>query len=65
METGKAIRKMREKFGISQSKLSEMTGIPQTTISGWERGIEPKIKEIKKIAAALNCSYQELLDDSA
>jgi len=65
MRTGEAIRAMRKKLKISQSKLSELTGFPQTTISGWEREFEPNIKEVKAIANAFGCSYQELLDDTA
>ena len=63
--TGKAIRETRKKLKMSQARLSELTGIPQTTISGWENGLEPNIKEIKMIAAALKCPYQELIDDTA
>jgi transcriptional regulator with XRE-family HTH domain len=62
METGKSVRKMRKKLNMSQAKLSELTGIPQTTISGWENRYEPNIKEILKIATAFGCSLQELLN---
>ena len=65
MKIGEIIRQKRKQMGISQDKLSELTGIPQTTISGWERGFEPKLSELKNIAIALNCSCNDFLDDSS
>lgn len=33
-----AIRQLRNKVGISQRQLSELTGIPVGTIRSWEQG---------------------------
>jgi DNA (cytosine-5)-methyltransferase 1 len=36
LETGSSVRTAREELGLSQSKLSELTGIPQQTLSTFE-----------------------------
>jgi transcriptional regulator with XRE-family HTH domain len=50
---------------MSQTNLSELTGNPQTTIRGWERGFEPKIKEIKIIAGVFNFDWKKFYEDSS
>lgn len=45
---------VRTKKNISQRKLSELSGVPQKTISRIESGIDsPKLETIGKLAAAL------------
>lgn len=52
---GKLIRFYRRKLGLTQTELSKLTGISQSTISDYEKGnIIPSISNIKKIAKALN-----------
>lgn len=59
---GARIREHRTKLGMSQTELSSLTDIPQTTISCWERGIgEPKISDAQKLAQALQTTLDELL----
>lgn len=51
----------RKKAGLSQSKLAELTGIPQTTISGWEKDIgEPSVTRAILLAQALQTTVEEL-----
>jgi transcriptional regulator with XRE-family HTH domain len=53
---------MRLKEEITQSKLAELTGIPQRHISEMENGKRPIGKERAKVLAkALNTSYRVFL----
>lgn len=56
---------MMEKMSINKSKLSQISGVPYTTIDGfYKKGYEnTKISTIKKIASALNVSLDYLVDD--
>ena len=52
---GKAIRILREKNGLSQNDLAELTGFTQSTISSLENGrINLGIDRAKILARALN-----------
>ena len=56
------LRGARSKEGITQTRLAELTGIPQRHISEMEQGKRPIGKETaKKLAAALNIDYRVLL----
>jgi transcriptional regulator with XRE-family HTH domain len=53
---GESVRILRELQELSQSELSEMTGIPQSTISAIERGrIRLGVERAKVLARALRC----------
>lgn len=56
---------MMEKMSINKSKLSQISGVPYTTIDGfYKKGYEnTKISTIRKIAVALNVSLDYLVDD--
>jgi transcriptional regulator with XRE-family HTH domain len=55
-------RGARSKEEITQTELSELTGIPQRHISEMERGKRPIGKEsAKKLAKALNTDYRVFL----
>ena len=52
--TGFDIRERRNDIGLSQSKLSDITGIEQARISAYELGkLDLSVKEINKIAIHL------------
>ncbi len=54
---GSALSKARAEKAISQSALSEATGIDQSDISKIERGIaNPSLNTLSRIAKALNCT---------
>jgi len=56
------LRGARSKEEITQTALSELTGIPQRHISEMERGKRPIGKEsAKKLAKALNTDYRVFL----
>lgn len=60
--TGKTIRGLRERSGITQKQLSEKLNVSDKTVSKWEtgRGL-PDIGVLTELAAALNVSVAELL----
>ncbi len=60
---GKKIRSLRLEKNWSQEKLGEITGLDRTYISGIERGVRnPSIKNIDKLAKALDVKISELID---
>jgi len=53
---GESVRIIRELQGLTQAGLSELCGIPQTTISGIETGrINLGVERAKTLAIALRC----------
>jgi transcriptional regulator with XRE-family HTH domain len=53
---GESVRILRERQELSQNALSEMTGIPQSTISAIERDrIRLGVERAKVLARALRC----------
>jgi transcriptional regulator with XRE-family HTH domain len=53
---GESVRILRELQELSQSQLSELTGIPQATISAIENGrVNLGVERAKVLARALNC----------
>ena len=56
VSVGESVRIMRELQEFSQSGLAELTGIPQSTISGIENNrIQIGVERAKVLARALNC----------
>ena len=59
---GKALAGARYREGLTQIKLSELTGIPQRHISEMENGKRPIGKEMaKRLGKALSISYKVFL----
>ncbi len=58
-----AIAKLRKELGLSQAELSRRSGIKQQTICMLETGKRktPRLDTAAKLAAALNCTVDELL----
>ena len=53
---GESVRIVRELQGLSQNQLSDLTGIPQSTISAIERDrVNLGVERAKVIARALRC----------
>lgn len=60
-----AIAELRKALGLSQAELSRRSGIKQQTICMLETGKRktPRLDTAAKLAAALNCTVDELLKD--
>jgi DNA-binding XRE family transcriptional regulator len=57
-----ALRAYRNREGLTQKRLAEITGIPQHQISEMENGKRSIGKErARKLADALHCDYRQLL----
>lgn len=53
---GESVRILRELQGLTQTQLSALCGIPQTTISSIETGrVNLGVERAKVLAAALHC----------
>lgn len=69
---GRRIREVRETAGLSQGEFASELGIPQTTLSSYEReNAEPRFEILKKICSLYNVDagwllgftdYHDLLD---
>ena len=60
---GNNVRRIRESKGWSQDKLSEVSGLHRTYISGLERGVRnPTIEIVHVIAVAFGVSPSQLLE---
>ena len=58
------IRKMRKQQGLSQEQLAKNSGLSRYSIINFETGRrDPRVKDLKKIAKALNVSVKELISD--
>ena len=56
VSVGESVRIVRELQGLSQAQLAELTGIPQSTISGIENDrIKIGVERAKVLARALKC----------
>lgn len=61
MTVGEKIKYCREKIGITQGRLAELTGIHPVSIRKYETNkMQPQPPQLEKIAAALGVSYNAL-----
>lgn len=54
------VRQYRHRLNLTLVQLSEMTGIPVSTLSDIERGTEPGVSSAIRIAKALHVSAERL-----
>ena len=55
------LERLRKDSGLSQIELGEKIGVSQKTISSWETArTYPRMKEIRLLQEALNCSMEAL-----
>lgn len=59
------LESMRKRRNLNQRELSDRSGVPQPMISEIERGIvrNPQIGTMVKLARALKCTVDDLIDD--
>lgn len=63
---GRNLRELREARGISQQQIARLSGIPRATWSNLESGAaNPTLSVLRKAAAALQVSIEELLSRPA
>ena len=61
MKASELVRLYRKRSHMSQTELSNLSGVAQTTISAIERGVDPTWDNIKKLALALNITVDDLM----
>ena len=60
--TGKRIRALREKKGITQKELADLLGVTDAAVSKWEHGKNfPDITVLERLSEVLGCKVSELL----
>lgn len=58
-----AIYKYRKEIGLTQKRLGDTVGLAQSTLAQYETGArKPDIVTLKKLAAALHCTADQLLE---
>lgn len=58
------IRKMRRRRFMTLEELAEKSGVSRVNINRYELGtVEPKVLNAYKIARALGCTVEELIED--
>lgn len=58
------IRHSRKEKGITQEQLAKISGLSRSSIINFETGRrDPRVKDLKKIAHALNVPVEQLLAD--
>jgi len=58
-----SLQEIRHKKGISQEKLSALSGVHRVTIARFETGkISPKLKTLERLAAALGVSVSKIIN---
>ena len=65
MENIKGLKKIRERLGLSQREIGDITGVDPNTLSRYERGkLTPSSSVVLQIAKALHVTTDELLNGS-
>ncbi len=60
---GTRLRELRQKRGLTQVALAEVTGFPQSHISQMERGEKlPQLATLMRLAVALECKLTALVN---
>ena len=60
---GAAVRELRERKGLTQEQLADLSGLHRTYVSGVERGLRnPSLVNVVKLARALGVRVGDLFD---
>ncbi len=63
MDISENIKRIRKQRNMTQKQLASDSGLAVTTIQQYEAGkYKPKNASLKKLAAALNCDFSDLID---
>ena len=58
------IRQVRKQRGLSQAQLAKISGLSRYSIINFETGKrDPRVRDLKKIATALDVPIEELISD--
>lgn len=60
----KRLYELRQNAGLTQRELARKIGVDRTTVTKWENGgSAPAIGKLHQLAAALNCTIAELVNE--
>lgn len=66
IDKGTKLRRLRVKSGLSQSELSNISGIPIQTLRRYEQSATPingaKLKTLVTLCLALNCKIEDIIE---
>lgn len=59
------LKKIRKERGLSWARLSDMSGVPVSTLAHWEAGgiAAARVGSVGRVADALGCSIDDLMKD--
>ncbi len=58
-----AIKRLRERAGLTQAQLAEKVGASQSAVALWETGARmPRADKLPKLAEVLGCSVADLFN---
>lgn len=64
MSIGENIKKLREKYNLSQKELGEIAGVSDKAVSTWENGLkEPRMGAIQKMADHFGVLKSDIIED--
>jgi transcriptional regulator with XRE-family HTH domain len=64
MTTGKNIKKLREKYDLSQKDLAKIAGVSDKAVSTWENDLkEPRMGTIQKIADHFGLQKSNIIEE--
>ena len=62
MTIGQIIKQARKRAGLTQTEASELSGVPQSCISGYETGTaEPSVSFLQRLAVAYKVKLSRLV----
>lgn len=54
---------IRDERGLNDSTVARLSGVASATISSWKSGAyTPKLDKLRKIAAVLDCTIDDLIE---
>lgn len=64
MAISENIKKLRERYGLTQQELAEIAGVTNKAVSAWESGLsEPRMGAIEKMAIRFNIKKSNIIED--
>ena len=66
VKSGKRIKEMRKRAGMTQAQLAELLGVTLRAVQYWEAGkTVPTIEMLKRISEVCNCTQSWIEDDES
>ncbi|MBX4152399.1 helix-turn-helix transcriptional regulator [Paenibacillus lautus] len=64
MSIAKNIKKLRERFDLTQQELAEIAGVTNKAVSAWESGVSmPRLSAIEKISRRFDIKKSNIIED--